>query len=97
MLERRKLNDEELSAVLPTLENWTIKNGKLHKQFKFPTFASAMGWMMAVAIECDKLDHHPEWTNVYNRVSVDLTTHDMDNSISTWDIDIARKMDQLAK
>ena len=97
MLERRKLSDEELSAVLPTLDNWTVENGKLHKQFKFPSFASAMGWMMSVAIECDKLDHHPEWHNVYNRVTVDMVTHDMDNSISTWDIEIARKMDKLAK
>ncbi len=77
------------------MDNWTIHDGMLHKKYTFPSFAKAIGWMTAAAIECDKMDHHPEWCNVYNRVTVNLITHDMGNAISTWDIDLAKKFDAL--
>ena len=95
-MTRRKMSKEELDTALTDLSGWEIVNGKLSKQFKFSSFAQAMGWMMSVAIEADKLDHHPEWSNVYNRVQVQLVTHDLGNSISTWDIELAQKMDMLA-
>ena len=79
------------------LAGWQVVDGKLHKEYKFASFAEAMGWMMSVAIYADKLDHHPEWANVYNRVRVDLVTHDLDNAISSWDVDLAKRMDALAK
>ena len=84
-----------MGEVLAKLSGWQVIDGKLSKQFKFGSFAQAMGWMMSVAIEADKMDHHPEWSNVYNRVQVQLVTHDMGNAISTWDIELAQKMDAL--
>ena len=95
-MARKKLTDTELANALSALSDWTIENNKLTKQFKFGSFAEAMGWMMSVAIEADKMDHHPEWSNVYNRVHVELVTHDLGNAISTWDIELAQTMDKLA-
>ena len=95
-MARKKLTEAELANALSTLSGWIIENGKLTKQFKFGSFAEAMGWMMSVAIEADKMDHHPEWSNVYNRVHVELVTHDLGNAISTWDIELAQTMDKLA-
>lgn len=94
-MKRQSLNEKELQTALVELSGWQVKNGKLHKEFKFGSFAEAMGWMMSVAIFADKLDHHPEWQNVYNRVSVDLVTHDLGNTISSWDVVLAKQMDAL--
>ena len=96
-MERHQLNQEEVEAALNDLPGWQVKAGKLHKTFKFGSFAQAMGWMMSVAIFADKLDHHPEWANVYNRVTVDLVTHDLDNAISSWDVALAQKMEEFIK
>jgi 4a-hydroxytetrahydrobiopterin dehydratase len=95
-MKRKTLSETELQAALVELTDWQVVDGKLHKEYKFASFAQAMGWMVSVAIYADKLDHHPEWQNVYNRVRVDLVTHDLDNAISSWDIDLAKRMDVLA-
>ena len=95
-MARYKVNDDELTAALATLSDWEIKDGKLHKTYKFDSFAQAIGWMVSVGIHADKMDHHPEWSNVYSKVEVDLVTHDMDNSISNLDLELARQMDALA-
>ena len=95
-MARYALSDEELEEGLVTLSGWTVVDGKLHKQFKFGSFAEAMGWMVSVGIHADKMDHHPEWANVYNKVTVNLVTHDLGNKISSWDIELAQKMDALA-
>jgi len=95
-MARYKMNDQELTAALADLPGWEVKEGKLHKSYKFGSFARAIGWMMSVAIHADKMDHHPEWSNVYSRVQVNLVTHDLDNAISNLDIDLARKMETLA-
>jgi 4a-hydroxytetrahydrobiopterin dehydratase len=92
-MERRKLSAEEIEAALNHLQDWQLEDGKLHKTFKFNSFAQAIGWMVSVAIFADKMDHHPEWTNVYNRVSVDLVTHDLGNVISSLDVALAQKME----
>ncbi|HOU41445.1 MAG TPA: 4a-hydroxytetrahydrobiopterin dehydratase [Promineifilum sp.] len=95
-MERKKLSETEIQAALPELPGWEVKDGKLHKAYKFESFARAIGWMVSVAVHADKMDHHPEWQNVYNRVTVDLATHDMDDAISTFDVELARKMESLA-
>ena len=92
---RKKLEGSELNQAVDGLSNWSVEDGKLHKQFKFKGFMQAIGWMVSVSIAAEKLDHHPEWANVYNRVDVTLTTHDMGNQISTWDIELAKTMDNL--
>ena len=96
MTDRRPLNSAELQAALTELPGWQEIDGKLSKTYKFKSFAAAIGWMVSVAIYADKIDHHPEWGNVYNRVEVNLVTHDLANAISTWDLDLARKMEELA-
>ncbi|MEJ2749860.1 MAG: 4a-hydroxytetrahydrobiopterin dehydratase [Anaerolineae bacterium] len=78
------------------LPGWQVQDGKLHKTFKFASFARAIGWMTSVAVIADKMDHHPEWTNVYNRVTVNLVTHDLGNVISSWDVTLAQNMEELA-
>jgi 4a-hydroxytetrahydrobiopterin dehydratase len=96
-MERRALNDKEVQEALADLAGWEVMDGKLTKKFKFKSFAQALGWMVSAGIYADKIDHHPEWKNVYNRVEVQLVTHDLGNAISTWDIDLAKRMDELVK
>ena len=95
-MSRRKLSQEEIADALTTLPGWDVQQGKLHKQYKFKSFAQALGWMVAVGIEADKMDHHPEWANVYNRVTIHLVTHDLGNAISTLDVRLAQHMETLA-
>lgn len=95
-MARNKLTQEQIQTALDELPGWEVKEGKLHKTFKFETFAQAIGWMVSVAIHADKMDHHPDWTNAYNRVTVDLSTHDMDDAISSFDVNLARQMEKLA-
>ncbi len=95
-MARNKLTQEQIQTALDELPGWEVKEGKLHKTFKFETFAQAIGWMVSVAIHADKMDHHPDWTNAYNRVTVDLSTHDMDDAISNFDVNLARQMEKLA-
>jgi 4a-hydroxytetrahydrobiopterin dehydratase len=90
-MERRKLTKSELEKSLEILPGWELLDGKLHKAFKFGSFAEAIGWMTSVAIFAEKIDHHPEWSNVYNQVTVDLITHDL-GALSTLDIALAQKM-----
>ncbi len=98
MSDRRPLTPAELDEALDQkLEGWSIVDGKLHKTFQFPNFAQALGWMVSVGVYAEKMKHHPEWSNVYGRVTVNLVTHDMDNQISTWDIKLARRMDKLSQ
>jgi 4a-hydroxytetrahydrobiopterin dehydratase len=95
MMERRKLSDRDLEDALRQLPGWAVEEGKMSKEFKFGSFAEAIGWMVSVAIYADRIDHHPEWFNVYNRVKVDLTTHDM-GALSTLDLALAERMEELA-
>jgi len=94
-MERRKVNAGEVEEALRALPGWAVDEGKLKKEFKFGSFAEAIGWMVAVAIYADQIDHHPEWFNVYNRVKVALVTHDM-GALSTLDLALAGRMQTLA-
>jgi 4a-hydroxytetrahydrobiopterin dehydratase len=91
---RRKVSEEEVAEALKDLPEWEVKDGKLHKTFKFDSFAQAVGWMVSVAVFADKLDHHPDWSNSYNKVKVDLMTHDLE-SLSTLDLELAAKMEAM--
>jgi 4a-hydroxytetrahydrobiopterin dehydratase len=96
MSEKRKLSDQEIKEALADLHGWAVEEGKLAKQYKFDSFAQALGWMVSVGVYADGMDHHPEWKNVYNKVDVSLVTHDLDNAISTLDVKLAQKMEDLA-
>ena len=91
----KKLTDAELNANLAELSGWTVEDGKLHKQFQFNSFVEAFGFMASVALVAESMNHHPEWFNVYNRVTIDLMTHDADG-ISALDFELAKKVDELA-
>lgn len=85
------------ASALLLLEGWTAAKGRdaLQKTFVFKNFNEAFGFMARVAMQAEKLDHHPEWANVYNRVEVTLTTHDA-NGVTERDVAMASFMDQLA-
>jgi 4a-hydroxytetrahydrobiopterin dehydratase len=76
---------------------WTEENDKLIKDFKFKNFTQAFAWMSGVAIEAEKMQHHPEWKNVYNTVHVEMTTHDQGSVVTEKDHKLAEKMDKLAE
>jgi 4a-hydroxytetrahydrobiopterin dehydratase len=90
------LSSDELHAALQKLDGWSVKDGKLHRQYQFPSFVEAFGFMSSLALVSESTGHHPEWFNVYNRVTIDLITHDS-GGITQKDIDLARKANQLAK
>lgn len=94
-MARRPLTGEEISQVLDELAGWEVNDGKLQKTFQFASFAEAIGWMVSVAVYADKLDHHPDWSNVYNKVFVELITHDL-GALSRLDVDLAKRMDALS-
>ena len=81
-------------ALHPLLAlGWTLEDGRdaLTREFRFDDFAAAFGWMASIAIEAEKMNHHPEWSNVYNTVTVTLTTHDA-GGLTERDVSLARKM-----
>lgn len=75
---------------------WEEKNNKLTKTFQFKDFVEAFGFMTKVALVAEKMDHHPVWTNVYNRVSFELSTHDAGDIVTDKDRKLAKEIDQLA-
>jgi len=74
---------------------WTLQDNKLHKQFVFGNFSEAFAFMVQVAIEAEKLNHHPTWTNVYNKVDIWLNTHDAGDTVTDLDHQLAKAIDGL--
>ena len=91
----KKLSTDAIQMGLDDLEGWSLEDDKLHREFRFKNFVAAFGFMTSAAIEAEKMDHHPEWFNVYNKVRVHLTTHDA-GGITELDFLLAKKMNQLA-
>src|SRR5438552_17889926 len=92
----QKLDESQLHSALTSLPSWTLAQGKLHREYKFPDFIHAFGFMSTAALAIEKMGHHPEWFNVYNRVTVDLTTHDA-QGITQKDLELARLLDATAQ
>jgi 4a-hydroxytetrahydrobiopterin dehydratase len=90
-----KLSQEEVKARLRDLPGWALREGKLHREYKFGGFAEAFGFMSTCALVAQKQDHHPEWFNVFDRVVVDLTTDDA-GGISALDFALAVEMEKAA-
>jgi 4a-hydroxytetrahydrobiopterin dehydratase len=90
-----KLSDSDVAARLKDLPQWTLAGGKLHREYKFADFVAAFGFMASCALVAERMNHHPEWFNVYSKVVVDLATHDV-GGISAKDFELAAAMDKLA-
>ena len=88
------MNDSELKEAIGQLKGWELVDSKLHKRFSFSSFSEAFGFMTRVALVAEKMNHHPDWTNNYNRVLVDLFTHDA-GRVTELDVQLARHMDQI--
>jgi 4a-hydroxytetrahydrobiopterin dehydratase len=95
MADAQKLSDAEVAARLADLPGWEVVEGKLQRTFTFSSFVIAFGFMSSVALMAEAMNHHPEWSNVYNRVTIALMTHDV-GGISTLDFDLARRITEIA-
>jgi 4a-hydroxytetrahydrobiopterin dehydratase len=91
----QKATEQEIQTALAGLAGWSVEKEKLHREYRFNDFVQAFGFMAQVALLAERAAHHPEWSNVYNRVVVDLTTHDA-GGITQKDFDLAREMEQAA-
>ncbi|MCB1479830.1 MAG: 4a-hydroxytetrahydrobiopterin dehydratase [Rhodobiaceae bacterium] len=93
-----KLTDSERAQALKDLRNWQLVDGRdaIQRTFKFAGFNAAFGFMTRVALAAEKLNHHPEWSNVYNTVDVTLSTHDA-GGLTELDIKLANRMDKYAE
>jgi 4a-hydroxytetrahydrobiopterin dehydratase len=89
------LSAEQISALPLELPAWSLVSGKLHRELRFADFSEAFGFMSRVALAAEALGHHPEWSNVWNRVTIELTTHDC-GGLSDLDLQLARRIDVLA-
>jgi 4a-hydroxytetrahydrobiopterin dehydratase len=95
-MARARLSELELADALAELPGWQVANGKLHREWRFGDFSAAFGFMTRVALEAERMNHHPEWTNVWNRVVVDLVTHDA-GGLTASDVKLAKRMEALAR
>lgn len=89
-----KLTNPAVKEKLALLSDWSLRDDKLHRSFVFSNFIEAFGFMTRVALLAEAADHHPEWFNVYNKVEIDLTTHDADG-LSQRDFSLAEKINKL--
>lgn len=96
MSELRKATESEIQTALTDLDGWQVRDGKLHRAFQFDDFSQAWGFMSRVALLAEQMVHHPEWFNVWNRVMIDLSTHDVDG-ISRKDFELAAGINKLAQ
>lgn len=93
-MQRQRLTETELADALTQRADWVVRDGKLHRELSFPSFVAAFGFMTRVALVAERMNHHPEWSNVYGRVVIDLTTHDADG-ITALDLKLAAHIDAL--
>ena len=90
------LTTTEIETALATLPGWKFVNDALAKEFKFGGFPEAMAFMVRVGFEAEGMDHHPDWTNVYHRVSIRLNTHDAGDKVTAKDVELARKIQAVS-
>ena len=89
------LDPAALAERLTALPEWSLAGGALHRDYLFHDFSEAFGFMARAALVAERLDHHPDWTNVYSRVSVSLSTHDA-GGVTDLDFDLAAELEKLA-
>ena len=86
----------EITAALSKLPGWALERDALAKEFKFGSFKEAFSFMTRVSFEAEAMDHHPDWTNVYNRVAIRLNTHDAGGKVTAKDVALAQKIQALS-
>ena len=89
-----KLTQEQVEEELKSLKGWQVADNCISKDFQFKNFKHAFSFMAAVALEAEKLDHHPDWSNSYNKVQISLTSHDL-GGISASDIKLAKAIEEF--
>ena len=89
-----RLAEPEIAALAATLPGWSVEGGQLRRSFKFADFSAAWAFMSRVALLAEQQDHHPEWSNTYNRVTIALTTHDA-GGLTARDVRLAKAIDAL--
>ncbi len=89
-----RLSQTDIDEELKNLSGWNVVNEKLHKEFQFDNFNQAFGFMTRAAMEIEKMNHHPEWFNIYNKITIELTTHDA-GGITKNDINLAKILNSL--
>ncbi len=94
MANRRRLTDLEIDERLASIPGWILRDGKLHREFRFADFTHAFGFMCSAALIAESMNHHPDWSNVYNRVVIDVATHDA-GGITELDFELARRIGEL--
>jgi len=92
---RRRLTGDEIELALSQLAGWQLQAGKLHREYRFRDFVEAWGFMTSAALVIQQMDHHPEWSNVWAEVRIDLVTHDA-GGVTRMDVELARKIEALA-
>jgi len=95
MTRPARLSDAEIQTRLASLPGWSLAAGKLRREFRFADFSEAFGFIARAALAAEKMDHHPEWSNVWNRVTVELSTHDA-GGLTALDFELAAAMGRLA-
>ena len=90
----QKLTKSEIASKLKRRKSWKVVDGKLRRDLNFKSFDDAIAFIVRASLEVTKLDHHPEWSNVYNHVRIELVTHDV-NGISNYDFILAEKIDGI--
>jgi 4a-hydroxytetrahydrobiopterin dehydratase len=90
------LSISELTKLLDDLNGWSHQNDSIKKTFEFKNFKQAFAFMVKVAFEAEELAHHPDWSNVYKTVHISLSTHDAGNKVTLKDIELAKRIDELA-
>jgi 4a-hydroxytetrahydrobiopterin dehydratase len=92
----KPLSDAEITVARGSLTGWSYDNNALTKTFSFETFREAMGFMLRVGFEAEALNHHPDWSNVYNRVVVRLNTHDAGGKVTAKDVELAKRIQKIS-
>jgi 4a-hydroxytetrahydrobiopterin dehydratase len=93
--EYRKLSAREIRNEISKLKGWKVVKGKIQRNYEFENFEEAFSFMTRVALEVEKLDHHPEWFNVYNKVRIELVTHDV-KGLSNYDFKLAKIINRIS-
>lgn len=94
MADRRRLTEQEITAALAALPGWSLVEGCLHRELQFGSFVEAFSFMTGAALIAERMNHHPDWSNVYNTVTINLSTHDA-GGVTSLDLEFARRVNGL--